>query len=222
MTNPKTIGTVPHRIPPVNAPATALPARPPVCSAPHFHMPLLTGSTETPSLIRLRRPSEESGWRCRVYRSTAFRSKPHNRQLPRRRACSFRFAPSAPSPTSLKTSKKSLPGGPRHFRGLCPTPLISYLCPTHEFALCLRLVTCNRYPCPSIHPISDSPTAGPQWEGSPSTTGTGSVVGVPSRGPRSPGPWGSWVTRRCIFGPWPPGGRWTTGCRCNGHRMPGG
>jgi len=39
-------GTIPHRIPPVNAPATALPARPPVCSAPHFLNAPLTSSTK--------------------------------------------------------------------------------------------------------------------------------------------------------------------------------
>jgi len=43
---PQRNGTIPHRIPPVNAPATALPARPPVCSAPHFLNASLTSSTK--------------------------------------------------------------------------------------------------------------------------------------------------------------------------------
>ncbi|MDD3945147.1 MAG: hypothetical protein PHS38_10585 [Bacteroidales bacterium] len=86
-------GNVPHRIPPVNAPATSLPARPPVCSAPHFHTTSITGRTYKPSLIRLRRPSEESGWLCRVCHSTAsrgaFHSKPRIRHFCRRES-SFR------------------------------------------------------------------------------------------------------------------------------------
>ena len=46
-------GTIPLRIPPVNAPATALPARPPVCSAPHFPLAPLTGSTVNKASVLL-------------------------------------------------------------------------------------------------------------------------------------------------------------------------
>lgn len=46
-------GNVPSRIPPVNAPATALPARPPVCSAPHFPLAPLTGRAETRASVLL-------------------------------------------------------------------------------------------------------------------------------------------------------------------------
>ncbi len=75
-------GNVPPRIPPVNAPATTWPARPPVCSAPHFPVAPHIGSTENLSRFRLRLHREESGWLCRVCHSTAsrgaFHSKPRN------------------------------------------------------------------------------------------------------------------------------------------------
>lgn len=46
-------GNVPHRIPPVNAPATPLPARPPVCSSPQFlNAPLTSSAEERASVLR--------------------------------------------------------------------------------------------------------------------------------------------------------------------------
>ena len=50
---PQRNGTVPHRIPSVNAPATSLPSRPPVCSAPHFPLDPLTGSAENRASVLL-------------------------------------------------------------------------------------------------------------------------------------------------------------------------
>ncbi|HNR28639.1 MAG TPA: hypothetical protein PKL12_08660, partial [Bacteroidales bacterium] len=72
-------GNVPPRIPPLNAPATPWPARPPVCSAPHFPLAPLTGSTENPSRFRLLLHREESGWLCRVCHSTASRGAFHSK-----------------------------------------------------------------------------------------------------------------------------------------------
>ena len=98
--NPKGTGQVPLRIPTVPAPATPwlswLP-QPPEHSAAPLRLPLITPVALTPSLIRLRRPSEESGWLCRVCHSTAsrgaFHSKPRIRQFCRRESsfCSVQF-----------------------------------------------------------------------------------------------------------------------------------
>ncbi|HQL20102.1 MAG TPA: hypothetical protein PK540_12955, partial [Prolixibacteraceae bacterium] len=67
--------------------------QPPEHSAAPLRLPLITPVARTPSLIRLRRPSEESGWLCRVCHSTAsrgaFHSKPRIRQFCRRES-SFR------------------------------------------------------------------------------------------------------------------------------------
>jgi hypothetical protein len=46
-------GTIPHRIPPVNALATTLPSRPPVCSASHFPLAPFTGSAENRASVLL-------------------------------------------------------------------------------------------------------------------------------------------------------------------------
>ena len=94
--NHKGTGQVPLRIPTVRAPATPwlswLP-QPPEHSAAPLRLPRPTQTASTPSLIRLRRPSEESGWLCRVCHSTAsrgaFHSKPRIRQFCRRES-SFR------------------------------------------------------------------------------------------------------------------------------------
>ena len=94
--NHKGTGQVPLRIPTVRAPATPwLPwlPQPPEHSAAPLRLPRPTQTAITPSLIRLRRPSEESGWLCRVCHSTAsrgaFHSKPRMRQFCRRES-SFR------------------------------------------------------------------------------------------------------------------------------------
>ena len=55
-----------------------------------------------PSLFRLRLPSEEQGWLCRLSHSAPLRCAPFptpHMPWPQGRACSVRFAPSAPSPT---------------------------------------------------------------------------------------------------------------------------
>lgn len=68
-------------------------AQPPEHSAAPLRLPRPTQTAITPSLIPLRRPSEESGWLCRVCHSTAsrgaFHSKPRMRQFYRRES-SFR------------------------------------------------------------------------------------------------------------------------------------
>lgn len=71
-------GNVPLCIPPVTAPATSLLPRPPVYSAPHIRDFQINGSALNPSLFRLRRHREESGWLCRVFCSASLHLKPRN------------------------------------------------------------------------------------------------------------------------------------------------
>jgi len=115
---PQRNGTVPHRIPPVNAPATALPARPPVCSAPHFLNAPLTSSTKkgerAPSASLPPHPRPHQYIYCIPYHSKIlFRSVTSNKKdckgNPRSVPCQ---GPSAQRvrPVKISTAGKDEPG----------------------------------------------------------------------------------------------------------------
>ncbi|MFA5769341.1 MAG: hypothetical protein WC871_07370 [Bacteroidales bacterium] len=75
-------GNVPPRIPLVNAPATSLPARPPVCSAPHIRRTPFIVRAENLCRAGYAATAKRAIWLCRVCHSTAsrgaFHSKPRN------------------------------------------------------------------------------------------------------------------------------------------------